>query len=72
MKPLLTILNEFRNKAWCSYTERKADKALAQLKELISNQDHHYLNIAYIHFKMWEWAGELYDMCKQIEEKYSN
>jgi hypothetical protein len=64
------ILDEFRNKAGCWRTEHKADRLLAQLKELIDDKDYWKLVVGYSHFHIGEGSEELYDVCKELSAKY--
>ena len=69
---LISLIDQYRNKACCWYTQFKADKILWKLKELLTEEEYWQLVVAYSHYKMCgEGPKELYDVCKELRNKYN-
>jgi len=68
-KEILNLLDKFRNKAWCYYTEEIAESHLRKLKKVITKEQYSRLSLAFSHFKIWEWALELYSICKELRKE---
>jgi hypothetical protein len=63
-------IDAFRNKAGCSYTQDAAGRHYEQLRKFISDKDLHGVRIGWAHYRNGEGAGELYDECKKLKQKY--
>lgn len=63
-------LNDFRNKGAAWQSQIIADKLLVKLKELLPGDEWWKLKIAHSHYLTGEGAEELYDVCKELSEKY--
>jgi hypothetical protein len=63
-------LNDFRNKGAAWQSQIMADKLLVKLKEMLPDDEWWKLKIAHSHYLTGEGAGELYDVCKELSEKY--
>jgi hypothetical protein len=64
-------LDEFRNKAGAWQGQDKAEKLKIELKNLLTEDEYRKLVIAYSHYVTGEGEVELYDVCKQLMDKYS-
>lgn len=69
---ICTTLNDFRNKGAAWQSQKMADKILVKLKEMLPDDDWWKLKIAHSHYLTGEGADELYNVCKELSEKYNN
>lgn len=67
---ICSTLNDFRNKGAAWQSQIMAYKLLVKLKELLPEDEWWKLKIAHSHYLTGEGAGELYDVCKELSEKY--
>lgn len=63
-------LDEFRNKAGAWQSQYKAEKLKIELKNLLTEDEYWKLVIAHSHYVTGEGEQELYDVCKQLMDKY--
>lgn len=70
METTYEILDQFRNKAGAWQSQYQADKLKDQLKTALTDDDYTKLSIAHSHYKQGEGATELYDVCKELMNKY--
>lgn len=67
---ICNTLNDFRNKGGARQSQTMADRLLIKLKKLLPDDDWWKLKIAHNHYLIGEGAEELYDVCKELSEKY--
>lgn len=67
---ICSTLNAFRNKGAAWQSQIVAYRLLAKLKELLPDGEWRELKVAHIHYLNGEGAEELYDVCKELSEKY--
>jgi hypothetical protein len=67
---ICSTLNDFRNKGAAWQSQIMADKLLMKLKELLPDDEWWKLKIAHSHYLTGEGAEELYEICKELSEKY--
>ena len=63
-------LDDFRNKGAAWQSQIMADRLLTKLKELLPDDEWWSLKIAHSHYLTGEGGEELYDVCKELSEKY--
>ena len=68
----IELLDLFRNKTWCYYTEDRAEQYLIKLKQYITEEEHRKLEVAFSHIIIWEWPEELYAICKEIRKSFKS
>ena len=67
---ICSTLNDFRNKGASWQSQRMADRLLIKLKELLPDDEWRKLKVAHSHYLTGEGGEELYDVCKELSEKY--
>ena len=67
---ICSTLNDFRNKGAAWQSQIMADKLLVKLKEMLPDDEWRKLKVAHSHYLTGEGADELYDVCKELIEKY--
>ena len=67
---ICSTLNDFRNKGAAWQSQIMADRLLIKLKELLPDDEWWKLKVAHSHYLTDEGAEELYDVCKELSEKY--
>jgi len=67
---ICSTLNDFRNNGAAWQSQIMADRLLIKLKELLPKDDWWKLKVAHSHYLTGEGAEELYDVCKELSEKY--
>lgn len=67
---ICSTLNDFRNKGAAWQSQIMADRLLIKLKELLPDDEWWKLKVAHSHYLTGEGAEELYDVCKELSEKY--
>ena len=67
---ICSTLNDFRNKGAAWQSQIMADRLLVKLKDLLTDDEWWKIKIAHSHYLTGEGAEELYDVCKELSEKY--
>ena len=67
---ICSTLNDFRNKGAAWQSQIMAYKLLVKLKELLPDDEWWKIKVAHSHYLTGEGAEELYDVCKELREKY--
>jgi len=70
MNPTSDLINQFKNKAYCSHSQRKAHSLYRMLKDVLSEMELHELTSAWCHYEIGEGPGELFEVCSRLIEKY--
>jgi disulfide oxidoreductase YuzD len=63
-------IDEFRNKSGAWQSQDKAEKLKSELKNLLTEDEYWKMVIAHSHYVIGEGEQELYDVCKELMDKY--
>jgi hypothetical protein len=66
----LELIEKFRNKGGAWQSQDEANRVLSKLKILLEDDDWWKLKVAHSHYENGDGAVELYDVCKELTEKY--
>lgn len=65
------LIDDFRQKACAWQSQNKANKLKQELKSILTEEEYWPLTVAHSHYLLGEGSAELYDICKQLMEKYN-
>jgi len=72
MKTTINLIEEFKSKACCYYTQKEAMSIWIKLEPLLNEEERFNIHLGWAHYQIGEGTAELFDECnKTIQRRNS-